>query len=192
RAISQIDQAIKNVPTTRAEIGHAANQSTGLKHDVLVGIQHRLRRLPHASEFIKPALDLTVRAFEAIVAVFFVLPAAAYWIVARVSAVSVAIGVGLTQSWGVAIAAGIVVLIQRQLEDYLIAPRVLGGAVGLSPLLVMTAVITSGILFGALAVVLAIPAVAVLTTLVDVTVRNVDPAEQDVPTVLFPAREADR
>ena len=83
-------------------------------------------------------------------------------------------------------------LIQRQLEDYLIAPRVLGGAVGLSPLLVMTAVITSGILFGALAVVLAIPAVAVLTTLVDVTVRKVDPAEQDVPTVLFPAKEADR
>ena len=61
-----------------------------------------------------------------------------------------------------------------------------------APLLVMTAVITAGFLFGALAVVLAIPAVAVLTTLVDVTVRHVDPAEQDVPTVLFPAREADR
>ena len=56
----------------------------------------------------------------------------------------------------------------------------------------MVAVLSSGILLGGLAVILAIPAVAVLTTLVDVSVRDVDPAEQDVPTVLFPAKEAER
>ena len=83
-------------------------------------------------------------------------------------------------------------LVQRQLEDYLIAPRVLGGAVGLSPLLVMIAVISSGILLGAFAAVLAIPLVAVLTTLVDVIVRDKDPALEDVPTVLFPAKEVER
>lgn len=68
----------------------------------------------------------------------------------------------------------------------------IGGAVGLSPLLVMIAVISSGILLGPLAVVLAIPAVAVLSTLVDVIVRDRDPAQEDVPTVLFPAKEVER
>ena len=113
-------------------------------------------------------------------------------IVGPISAGILAVAVGLTVSWRVALAAGIVVLVQRQLEDYLIAPRVLGGAVGLSPLLVMIAVISSGILLGAFAVVLAIPLVAVLTTLVDVIVRDRDPALEDVPTVLFPAKEVER
>jgi len=270
RALQQIDAAVRNVPSTRAAIGQAASHSTGIKHEVLIGVKHRLQRLPRASALVKPAVHLTVQAFEVIVAIFFVLAAAAYWIFERdrlidyvtaliprpkrktvrdtwhlidlklgsyvrgqgllilivgtilslafwaihepywlllgsfagivevvpvigpLSAGVLAVAVGATHSWGVAVAAGIVVLVQRQLEDYLIAPRVLGGAVGLSPLLVMTAVISSGILLGPLAVVLAIPAVAVLTTLVDVIVRDKDPAEQDVPTVLFPAKEAER
>src|SRR5438132_1519462 len=78
-------------------------------------------------------------------------------VIGPLSAGVLAVAVGATHSWGVAVAAGIVVLVQRQLEDYLIAPRVLGGAVGLSPLLVMTAVISSGILLGPVAGVLAIP-----------------------------------
>jgi hypothetical protein len=40
-------------------------------------------------------------------------------------------------------------------------------------------------------VLLAIPLAAVLATLIDVIVLDVDPAEEDVPTVLFPAQEAD-
>jgi hypothetical protein len=36
------------------------------------------------------------------------------------------------------------------------------------------------------------PAVAVVTTLVDVIVRDRDPAQEDVPTVFFPAKEAER
>jgi len=63
--------------------------------------------------------------------------------------------------------------------------------VGLSPLLVMISVFAAGFLFGPVAVVLAIPAVAVLTTLVDVIVRDKDPAEEDVPSVLFPAKEVE-
>ena len=42
-----------------------------------------------------------------------------------------------------------------------------------------------GILFGGFYVLLAIPIAAVLSTLVDVVLRDVDPAEQDVPAVLF-------
>jgi hypothetical protein len=42
-----------------------------------------------------------------------------------------------------------------------------------------------GILLGGAYVLLAIPIAAVLATLVDVVVRDVDPADQEVPPVLF-------
>jgi predicted PurR-regulated permease PerM len=102
-----------------------------------------------------------------------------------------AVGVGLTESWQVALAAGLCVLGVRLLEDYLIVPRVLGSAVGLSPLLVIISVTAVGILFGGFAVILAVPLVAVLVTVVDVVLRDVDPAQEDVPTVLFPAKDAE-
>jgi predicted PurR-regulated permease PerM len=219
---------------------------------------------------VKPAINITLKAFELMVAIFFVFAAAAYWIFERDKTINyvtallarpkrkvvrdtwhlidlklgayvrgqgllivfvgtvlslafwaigepywlligafagvveivpvvgplvagvLAVGVGFTASWGVAAGAAVVVIVVRQLEDYLIAPRVLGGAVGLSPLLVMISVFASGILFGGAAVILAIPLVAVLTTLFDVIVRDIDPAEEDVPAVLFPAKEAER
>ena len=50
---------------------------------------------------------------------------------------------------------------------------------------------TVGILFGGFAVVLAVPLVAVIVTVIDVVVRDKDPAEEDVPAVLFPAKEAE-
>ena len=104
---------------------------------------------------------------------------------------AVAIGVGFTASWHVALAAGVAVLIVRLLEDYFISPRLLGNAVGLSPLLVLVSVLAVGILFGGFAVLLAIPIAAVLATFIDVTVRGKDPANEDVPTVLFPAQETE-
>jgi predicted PurR-regulated permease PerM len=270
RAVQQVDHAVQSVPATSTQIGSAAKHSSGIKHDLLVGLQRRLAKLPSAGSLVRPALHLTLAAFEALIAAFFVLAAAAYWIFERdrmidyvcaliprpkrktvrdtwqlidlklgayvrgqgllivvvgtilslafwaigepywillgsfagiveivpvigpISAGVLAIGVGLTKSVTVGVLAGLVVLVQRQLEDYLIAPRILGGAVGLSPLLVMVSVFASGIIFGPVAVVLAIPGVAVLTTLFDVIVRDRDPAEEDVPSVLFPAKEVER
>ncbi len=104
---------------------------------------------------------------------------------------AVAVGVGFTQSWELALAAGLAVLGVRLLEDYLVIPRVLGTAVGLTPLSVLVAVSVMGILFGGFAVLLAIPLAAVLATLVDVVVRHRNPAEEDVPAVLFPAKEVE-
>jgi predicted PurR-regulated permease PerM len=104
---------------------------------------------------------------------------------------ALAVGVGFTESVGVGIAAGLIVLVVRLLEDYLVIPRVLGDAVGLSPLLVIVAVAASAILFGELAVLLAIPFAAVVATLFEVVVLERDPAEQEVPTVLFPAQDAE-
>jgi predicted PurR-regulated permease PerM len=50
---------------------------------------------------------------------------------------------------------------------------------------VLVSVSAVGILFGGFYVLLAIPIAAVVATLVDVIVRDVDPAEQDVPALLF-------
>jgi predicted PurR-regulated permease PerM len=111
-------------------------------------------------------------------------------VVGPLSAGIAAIGVGLTVSWQLAVEAATVVVVVRLLEDYLILPRVLGGAVGLSPLLVLVAVSAVAILFGGVAVLLAVPIAAVLATLVDVIVRNRDPADEEIPTVLFPAKDA--
>jgi predicted PurR-regulated permease PerM len=112
-------------------------------------------------------------------------------VIGPIAAGALAIGVGLTQSWQLALAAGICVFVVRMLEDYIVIPRVLGDAVGLSPLLVLVSVTAVGILFGGFAVILAVPLVAVLVTVLDVVVRDKDPTSEDVPTVLFPAKEAE-
>jgi predicted PurR-regulated permease PerM len=104
---------------------------------------------------------------------------------------ALAIGVGFTESWHIALAAGISVLVVRLAEDYLIIPRVLGHAVGLTPLTVLVAVTASALLFGGFAVILAIPLAAVGATLLDVILRERNPAEEDVPKVLFPAKEGE-
>jgi predicted PurR-regulated permease PerM len=104
---------------------------------------------------------------------------------------TLAVGVGLTESIGVAVAAGVAVLLVRLLEDYIVIPRVLGEAVGLSPLIVLVSVAASAVLFGEFAVLLAIPLAAVVATLVDVIVLSKDPADEEVPTVLFPAKDAE-
>jgi predicted PurR-regulated permease PerM len=103
----------------------------------------------------------------------------------------VAVGVGLTESLALAVAAGAIVLVVRLLEDYIVIPKVLGDAVGLSPLLVLVSVSATAILFGGWAVLLAIPLAAVLATLVSVVVLEKDPAQEDVPAVLFPAKDAE-
>ena len=267
RAVDQVQNALGG--TTKAQIHEEAKQSKGIKHDILTAIDKRLREVPKASQLLDPAVELTLKVFEVVLGIFFVLAAAAYWIFERARAVdfvasllprpkrkklrdtwdlidlklgafvrgqallivlvgtvlslafwaiglpyfiligafagvveivpvigpiaagALAVGVGATESWHVALAAGICVLVVRLIEDYLIVPRVLGDAVGLSPLLVLVSVTAVGILFGGFAVVLAVPLVAVLVTVLDVVVRDVDPAEEDVPTVLFPAKDAE-
>jgi predicted PurR-regulated permease PerM len=266
-AIDQVQNALGG--TTKAQIHREAKNSTGIKHDVLTAIDKRLRKVPTTSELLHPAVEVTLKVFEVLLGIFFVLATAAYWIFEReravdfvasllprpkrkkmrdtwdlidlklgafvrgqallialvgtvlslafwaigepyfiligafaglveivpvigpISAGALAVGVGATDSWHVAVAAGVCVLVVRLFEDYLIVPRVLGDAVGLSPLLVLISVTAVGILFGGFAVVLAVPLVAVLVTVLDVVVRDVDPAEEDVPTVLFPAKDAE-
>ncbi len=103
----------------------------------------------------------------------------------------VAIGAGLTVSWHVGLGAAVAVFGLRLITDYFVGPRVLGHAVGLSPLVVLVTVTTVGLLFGGAYVLLATPVAAVLATLLDVIVLEKDPAEEDVPRLIFPAKDAE-
>ena len=269
RAVDQVGEALGGVPTSRQELNRQAKHSTGIKHEFLVGLQKRLKKLPSAGSIYRASVSVGIKAFEVLIGIFFVFATAAYWIFEReramrlvlaavprrrrrvvrdtwelidlklgafvrgqllliafvatalslvfwaigepfwllvgvfagvveivpvigpLTAGAVAVAVGLTVSWHVALLAGLAVLGVRLLEDYVVIPRVLGHAVGLSPLLVLVSVTAVGILFGAFYVLLAIPFVAVLATLVDVILRDKDPAAEDVPTVLFPAKESE-
>ena len=112
-------------------------------------------------------------------------------VIGPLAAGALAVGVGLTDSVHTAFLAGLCVLGVRLVEDYVVIPKVLGDATGLSPLLVIFSVSAVGILFGGWAVLFAVPIAAVVVTLFDVVARDVDPAEEDVPTVLFPAKESE-
>ena len=265
RAIDQVDNAVG----AGSELGEEAERSTGLKHDILVGLQQRLEDLPSGESLVDPAVEVTRIVVEIGLGIFFVLASAAYWIFERehaqnllcsllprprrkrvrdtwdlidaklgayvrgqavlivgvatvlslvfwaiglpywllvgafagvveivpvigpFAAGALAVGVGFTDSVQTAVLAGLAVLIVRLLEDYLVIPRVLGDAVGLTPLIVLFAVTACGLLFGGFAVILAIPLAAVVVTLIDVIVRDRDPAEEDVPAVIFSAKDTE-
>jgi predicted PurR-regulated permease PerM len=264
RAVTQVQHALD-----KDRIRHAARTSTGIKHDILTGLDKRLRRLPSGGKLVRPAAEITKRAFEVLIGIFFTFATAAYWIFERDRAIdlvaslmprdkrkrmrdtwdlidaklgafvrgqallivlvgtvlstafaiiglpywilvgsfagiveivpvigplaagALAIGVGFTASWHTALAAGVCVFAVRMLEDYVVLPKVLGEATGLSPLVVLFSVSAITILFGGFAVLLAVPFAAVLATVVDVTLRGRNPAEEEVPTVLFPAKDAE-
>ena len=262
-ALTQIDHAIGDVPTSRSQLHSAAVHSHGIRHELLNALDKRLRQLPSGASLLHPAITVTRTLFEILVGVLFMFAVGAYWIFERDSTISliqsfvprkhrrvtrdtwvlidmklgafvrgqfllvvivatllsfalwldgepywlligtfagvvelipivgplaagaVAIAAGLTAGWVVAIGAGIAVLILRQLEDYVIAPRVLGHAVGISPLVVLVSVISIGYLLGPVYVLIAIPIASIAATLVDVVVRGRDPADEEAPTVLF-------
>jgi predicted PurR-regulated permease PerM len=80
RAIAQLDQA---VPTSASEARHAAQRSSGIKHELLVGLQHGLRNLPSGSELVHPAVTVTATALKILFAVLFALATTAYWVFER-------------------------------------------------------------------------------------------------------------
>jgi predicted PurR-regulated permease PerM len=264
-AIDQVQAALGPNNSLREE----AQRATGVKQDVLVALDRRLRDLPSGGELVDPAVEYGRTAFEVIIGTFFVFATAAYWLVERDRAIDlvcsvlprpkrktvrdtwelidlrlgafvrgqavlivivaailsggfwaiglpywllvgafaglveivpvigplvagiVAIGVGLSVSTHLAVIAGLLVLGVRLLEDYLIIPRVLGHSVGLSPLVVLVSVTLVGVVFGGFAVILAVPLASIIVTLFDIVVRDKDPAEEEVPSVIFPAQDSE-
>src|SRR5947209_9703903 len=92
RASVQIQHALGGVPTSASDLHKQAEHSTGIKHEILDAIYKRLKRLPSGSALIHPAISVTRTAFEILVAIFFTLAAAAYWIFER------DVTIGLVQS----------------------------------------------------------------------------------------------
>jgi len=265
-AISQVHHAIGG-GEAHAKLRQAAAHTSGIEHDLLVGIDRRLRHLPTGSALVHPALTVGKTALKVLAGFLFTLAVAAYWIFERdraealvlslmaqqqrrlsrdtwrlieqklgafvrgqvlmisfvssvlsaafwalglpywlllgvfagivemvpvvgpLAAGALAVGVALTQGWETAVLAAVAVYGLRLLQDYVINPRVLGHAVGLSPLIVLITVSVVAILFGPFYVMLSVPLAAVFATLVDVVVRDRDPAEEPVPSLIFPAKE---
>jgi predicted PurR-regulated permease PerM len=112
-------------------------------------------------------------------------------VVGPLAALVLAVAAGLTHDWHTAAKAAGVLLGVRLVQDYIVNPRVLGGVVGLSPLLVLIAVSVVGVLLGPFYVLISVPLASLLSTILDVAVRGVEPAEEDVPTVIFSAKETE-
>jgi predicted PurR-regulated permease PerM len=111
-------------------------------------------------------------------------------VVGPAAAIVLAAGAGLTVSWHIAVFAAGALLALRLFQDYIVSPRFLGGAVGLPPLLVLVSVSVVGILIGPFYVLLSVPIASLVVTVVDVVVRGVDPADAEVPSVLFAPKDS--
>ncbi|HEX9598976.1 MAG TPA: AI-2E family transporter [Gaiellaceae bacterium] len=85
RAVDQVQSALGG--TTKAQIHQEAKQSKGIKHDVLTAIDKRLREVPKTGQLLHPAVEVTLKVFEVLLGIFFVLATAAYWIFERARAV---------------------------------------------------------------------------------------------------------
>jgi predicted PurR-regulated permease PerM len=270
RALDQVTAAIENLPQTRHAIGVEAKHSSGIKQEVLLSLQRRLKEVPGGHSLFSTIKTIGMTAFEVGVGIFFIFAVAGYWIFERDRAINVvtellprskrkvvkdtwllidlklgafvrglalivvivgttlsllfwaigmpywlligsfagvveivpvigplaaavlAVGVGFTESVHLALLALAVVLGVRLTQDYIVNPRVMGSAVGMSPLVVLVSASAVVFLFGGFAVLLAVPLASVVVTLVDVVVRNKNPADEEAPTVLFPtAKEVD-
>ncbi len=85
------------------------------------------------------------------------------------------VAVGLPQSLHVALLGLVVLVGVREFQSYVVNPHLMGHSVGLSPLVTLVSVSVVGVVFGGLAVVLAIPVTSAVSTLIDVFVLDHDP-----------------
>jgi predicted PurR-regulated permease PerM len=100
------------------------------------------------------------------------------------------VAVGVPQSLHVTALALLVLVGVREFQSYVINPHVMGRSVGLSPLVTLVTVSVVGLLFGAFAVVLAIPAASAAETLIDVLVFGHEPPPTPPPRRLRPQRNS--
>jgi len=89
-------------------------------------------------------------------------------IVGPLLAGAAATGLAVTVSWQLAVETVAAFVAFRLIQDYLINPRVFGGAVGLPPLVVLVSASVVGVVLGPAAVALATPLAAICVTVVEV------------------------
>lgn len=72
-------------------------------------------------------------------------------------------------------------IVAQQFENYVLAPRVMSDAVGVSPVVIIFALLAFGTLFGIVGAFLAIPLAAIIQVLLDRLILKTDPVEEIVP-----------
>src|SRR5262249_58683685 len=87
-AITQIDHAIGQVPTSTSQLHHAAVHSHGIRHEILSAVDKRLRQLPSGTSLLHPAVTVTKALFEILVGILFMFAVGAYWIFERDGAIA--------------------------------------------------------------------------------------------------------
>jgi RNA polymerase sigma factor (sigma-70 family) len=146
---------------------------------------------------------LMVAVIGAILAAGFYLVGLDYWllvggavslfeiipVVGPLLGVLLVLAVGLPESVHVAVLGVVVLVAVREFQSYVINPHVMGRSVGLSPLVTLVTVSVVGILFGALAVILAIPAASAAETLIDVLVFGHEPPSAPPPQAPAPCAD---
>ena len=83
-----------------------------------------------------------------------------------------AVFLALTQSWRLALGVAAFILVIQLLEGNILVPRVMKGSVGLSPLLVVLAVLVGATLLGPVGGIIAIPIAAAIQVLITNMVRS--------------------
>jgi predicted PurR-regulated permease PerM len=89
-AITQIDHAIGEMPTSRSQLHHAADHSHGIRHEIVSALDKRLRQLPSGGSLLHPAITVTKALFEILVGILFMFAVGAYWIFERDGAIALA------------------------------------------------------------------------------------------------------
>ena len=84
------------------------------------------------------------------------------------------LAVGLPQSLHIAALSLLWLVLVREFQDYVVNPRI-GQTVGLSPLVTLVSIAVVGVLFGGLAVILAVPFTSAVATIIDVLVLGHEP-----------------
>ncbi len=177
--MNQVGDALGTVPTSPNALNQATKNSTGIKHTILRAVQKRLQKLPSANSALHASVGVTKAAFEVLIGIFFTFAVAAYWIFERDRARRLLLSLlahdhrkTVRDTWD---------LIDAKLGAFVRGQLVLIAFVGT----------VLSLAFWAIGVPFAVPIAAVLVTLVDVIVRDKDPSDEDVPTLLFPAKDAE-
>ena len=173
--VSERDSIIKLLTTFAPESKRETARETYLAIDRRLGAYTRLR-------------FLMVFAVGAVLSAGFYVIGLNYWLLvgAFVGLVEIVpligplvgsilvLAVGLPQSLHVAALALLWLVVVREFQSYVVNPHI-GKTVGLSPLVTLLSVAVVGVLFGGLAVILAVPFTSAVATLIDVLVLGHEP-----------------
>jgi predicted PurR-regulated permease PerM len=173
--VSERDSIIKLVSVVTPEAKRDKAQETFLALDNRLGAYTRLRFLMIfavgavlSAGFYVIGLDywLLVGAFVGLVEI---VP-----VVGPIVGSILVVAVGLPQSLHIALLSLLWLVVVREFQSYVVNPHI-GQTVGLSPLVTLVSVAVVGVLFGGLAVILAVPFTSAVATLIDVLVLGHEP-----------------